>query len=95
MGESEGAGGASVVGCKSNGRGGGFLESMRVGCRTAARALGAREVEGQASGDEGEEGGPVPPWVVISLCSFPLPLLLRFLRPFLCPAGGEQEIGAP
>ena len=31
-----------------------FLESTRVGCRTAARAIGPREEEGQASG--GEEG---------------------------------------
>ena len=43
-----------------------FLESTRVGCSTMVRMLGLREVEGLASGYEGEEGGPGPQGLHIS-----------------------------
>ena len=54
-----------------------FLESTRVGCKTAARVIGPRE-ESQASGEEEEEGGPDP----LRLYIFPFPLSL-FPLPFL------------
>ena len=38
-----------------------FLESTRVGCRTAERVVGPREEGGQDSGGEEEEGDRPPP----------------------------------
>ena len=69
-----------------------FLESTRVGCRTATRVLGPRKGESQASGDEGGAG---PPQAVSFLCFFPLSIyLFSFVLSFVW-RNGEQETGVP
>ena len=57
------------------------LKSKIVGSRTVSRALGAREIEGQASEDKGEKGGTEPPLGCIPPVHF-LCLTFTFLLSF-------------
>ena len=73
-----------------------FLESTRVGCRTATRVLGPREVDRGARllGTRERNGGRPSLGLYFSYVSFLCHLSL-FFCPFLCQAEGEQETRVP
>ena len=72
-----------------------FLGDTRVSCRTATRAIGPREEEGQApegeegGAPEGEEGGTPP----LSVFSFVFSLFLFFVIPHLSFVWRDWEEG--